>query len=78
MILYPYPARLIRLLNRFLMLAIVIVQEFQGSRPFKVVIKELLFVCKLLYIEKSYLFKRSKKLQRTQIKAGVTLFAQSR
>ena len=53
MVLCPHSTRLIHFLNRVLMLAVVL--EFQGPRLFKIVVKELSLVCKLLYIEKPFI-----------------------
>ena len=55
MVLCPHSTRLVHFLNRVLMLATAVELEFQGPRPFKIVVKELSFVCKLLYIEKPFI-----------------------
>ena len=43
------------------MLVTVVILEFQGLRPFKIVVKELSFVYKLLYIEKPFIVYQRRK-----------------
>lgn len=61
MVLCPHSTRLTHFLNCFLMLVTVVILEFQGPRPFKIVVKELSFVYKLLYIEKPFIVYQRRK-----------------